>query len=77
LDFQLRGPGDLFGTKQHGMPPLFVADLQRDFELLVSARQDAQKILEADPQLNSSDFAILKKRVMNRYGAALDISDVG
>jgi ATP-dependent DNA helicase RecG len=77
LDFQLRGPGDLFGTKQHGMPPLFVADLQRDFELLVSARQDAQKILEADPHLNSSDFAILKKRVMNRYGAALDISDVG
>ena len=77
IDFQMRGPGDLFGTKQHGMPPLFVADLQRDFDLLVSARNDAQQILSSDPDLGSEEFSAIKQRVISRYGSALDLVDVG
>lgn len=77
VDFQMRGPGDLFGTKQHGMPPLFVADLQRDFDLLVSARNDAQQILSTDPDLTSEEFAAIKQRVISRYGNSLDLVDVG
>ena len=38
LDFQLRGPGDLFGTQQHGLPPLRIADLRRDQEVVAEAQ---------------------------------------
>lgn len=77
VDFQLRGPGDLFGTKQHGMPPLYVANLQTDFDLLVEAREEAKEILDKDPTLESSEFAEIKNRVMTRYGKSLELSDVG
>ncbi|MEE2640407.1 MAG: ATP-dependent DNA helicase RecG [Planctomycetota bacterium] len=76
-DFQLRGPGELFGTRQHGMPPLYVADLQRDGERLIQARQDAREILAGDPELQSADFSPLRERVLARYGPVLDLGDVG
>ena len=53
LDFQLRGPGDLFGTKQHGLPPLRIADLARDVAVVEEARRDAQHLVAADPELAS------------------------
>src|SRR5262249_19316206 len=43
MDFELRGPGDLFGTQQHGLPPLRVADLRRDKAVLEEARREAQQ----------------------------------
>ena len=77
VDFQMRGPGDLFGTRQHGLPPLFVADLQRDYELLVEAKTEAEQILLADPELDSPQFSEIKNRVLTRYGKTLDLGDVG
>ena len=49
IDFELRGPGDLFGSKQHGLPPLRIADLTRDKALLDEARRDAQALIAAEP----------------------------
>jgi ATP-dependent DNA helicase RecG len=77
LDFGLRGPGDLFGTRQHGLPPLRVANLQRDRELLEEARRDAQALIGADPTLAEPQFARLRRMAVVRYGAALELSDVG
>ena len=77
LDFGLRGPGDLFGTRQHGLPPLRVANLQRDRELLEDARHDAQAMIAADPTLARPEFARLRRMAVVRYGAALELSDVG
>ena len=51
LDFAIRGPGDLFGTQQHGMPPLRVANLVQDREVLIHARQVATELYTADPGL--------------------------
>ena len=51
IDFRLRGPGELFGTRQHGLPPLRVADLLRDTDLLAEARRDALALVAADPGL--------------------------
>src|SRR3990170_555589 len=51
LDLKLRGPGEFFGTKQHGLPELKVADLIRDLKLLYEARRWAFKIIEEDPFL--------------------------
>ena len=48
-DFRLRGPGDVFGTRQHGLPPLRIADLLRDQSLLEEARRDAHDLVTADP----------------------------
>lgn len=75
-DFQSRGPGDLFGTRQHGIPPLFVADLQKDQQLLLEARQEASRILDFDPKLSTAEFAEIRKRVIARYGKSLELSDV-
>ena len=77
LDFQLRGPGDLFGTQQHGLPPLRIADLNRDREILEEARREAQLLIAADPGLKHADHARLRQQMLVRYGQALEISDVG
>jgi ATP-dependent DNA helicase RecG len=77
VDFQLRGPGDLLGTKQHGLPPLRIADLVRDAEVVEETRQAAVAILEKDPELNAADLARLKKMVLVRYAAAMELGDVG
>ena len=77
VDFQLRGPGELFSTKQHGLPRLRVADLQSDVEILVQARHDARQLLADDPELNSPELLELRKRVHLRYGSSLHFSDVG
>ena len=77
LDFQLRGPGDLFSTQQHGLPPLRIADLQRDRELLEEARREAQLLVAADPGLNHANNAKLREQMLIRYGKALDLGDVG
>ena len=76
-DFKLRGPGDLFGTKQHGLPPLRIADLLRDRELLEEARRDAQALATSDPDLASEEHAKLRRMMFVRYGKALDLGDVG
>ena len=51
VDLQLRGPGDLFGTRQSGMPTLKMARLA-DKDILISARNEAARILHRDPQLS-------------------------
>jgi ATP-dependent DNA helicase RecG len=76
-DFQLRGPGELFGTKQHGMPPFWIADLVRDADVLAETRRDAQTLVASDPGLVLPEHALLRKRMLARYGKALDLGDVG
>jgi ATP-dependent DNA helicase RecG len=77
IDFRLRGPGELFGTRQHGLPPLRVADLLRDTELLVEARGDARALVAADPGLALPENVVLRQRMLARYGKALELGDVG
>jgi ATP-dependent DNA helicase RecG len=50
-DFKIRGPGNIFGTEQSGLPPLRFASLERDFNLLSDARHDAARFLKEDPTL--------------------------
>jgi ATP-dependent DNA helicase RecG len=77
IDFCLRGPGELFGTRQHGLPPLRVADLQQDAELLAEARRDAAELVAADCGLSQPQHAALRQRMLARYGKALELGDVG
>ncbi len=50
-DLKLRGPGNFFGTQQHGLPPMKVADLAGDGQVLAQAREAAGRLLAADPGL--------------------------
>jgi ATP-dependent DNA helicase RecG len=77
MDFEMRGPGDLFGTQQHGMPPLRIAELRRDRAILEEARREAQALFAADPGLKDSNNSRLRRQMLVRYGNALDLSDVG
>lgn len=76
-DLQMRGPGDLFSFKQHGLPPLRIADLCRDAAVVQEARSDAIQMLDRSPGLLSDELSTLRQRVLLRYGAALELGDVG
>jgi ATP-dependent DNA helicase RecG len=77
LDFELRGPGDLFGTQQHGLPPLRIANLQTDRDVLEEARREAQLLVAADPGLKHAENEKLREQMLKRYGAALELGDAG
>ena len=62
-DLQLRGPGDFFGHRQHGLPLLKVADLASDLDVLNSAQECAQTILANDPKLEQPKHKELKNSV--------------
>ncbi len=63
-DLQLRGPGDLEGTQQSGLPfELKLANLARDGKMLEIARNFAMEVLEKDPQLENPDNAILQRQL--------------
>ncbi len=77
IDLQIRGPGNLFSTQQSGFPPLMIADLVRDAEVLARAQKDARKLIAEDPDLQDESLLRLRQLVFARYGRALAISDVG
>ena len=76
-DLQLRGPGDLVGTKQSGMPPLYLADLLRDGTVVAEARRDALEIFERDPTLNDPALERLRKLILDRWGPTLGLGTIG
>ena len=75
-DFRMRGPGDVLGRKQSGLPPMRIADLTEDIQILAVAREVAQAIIDEDPELEAEDLAQLKTQVMGRYGKRLELGDV-
>lgn len=76
-DFEIRGPGELFGTKQSGLPPFKVADLIRDRELLNMARRDAAEWVSRSPMLSKPEEALVRRRLLKAYGESLGLVDVG
>lgn len=66
-DLRLRGPGDFFGQKQSGLPPLHVADMTQDTLLIAEVQETAKKILEEDPELKHKDNAGLRLEVMRLF----------
>lgn len=62
-DLKLRGPGDFFGRRQHGLPDLKIADISDNMEILRAAGYEAEKLLESDPDLALPKNLVLKNSV--------------
>ena len=76
VDFQLRGPGDVLGTRQSGSLPLRVADLVRDQELLMESRIAAFNLV-ATAEFDEPAFAPLKNQVLDRFRRLMDLPQSG
>jgi ATP-dependent DNA helicase RecG len=72
IDLELRGAGDVLGTRQHGLPEFRVARLPEDTELLVRARDRADEIVVTDPGLAEPEHGLLREAVVARFGPELD-----
>jgi ATP-dependent DNA helicase RecG len=69
IDLELRGEGELVGTRQHGETIYQIAELPRDAELLERARRYAEEVVAADPQLGSAEHALLADALVGVFGA--------
>ncbi len=74
-DLRQRGPGQLFGTRQHGLPELHVANIVEDFSLLEQARQDAFDTVARDPALSRPEHQILLPALRRMFGQKLALID--
>jgi ATP-dependent DNA helicase RecG len=77
LDLRMRGPGEFFGTRQHGLPELKTADLLGDSRILVSARDEAFKIFGEDPQLLKDKNRRIRDAFLTKYKETLELAEVG
>jgi len=77
VDLKLRGPGDIFGKMQSGFPQLIFADLTRDQEILIEAKNDAFNIVADDNKLVKEHNYIIKKKLTGYYSENLQYSNIG
>ena len=66
-DLRLRGPGDFFGARQHGLPQLQIADLLQDMDTLREARAASLRVIAADPLLKAEEHYQLKDAVVRLF----------
>jgi ATP-dependent DNA helicase RecG len=76
-DLELRGPGELLGTRQSGLADFRLANLVRDSRLLLEARKEALNWLANDPSLTRADSLALKEILKYRWGSRLELGSIG
>ena len=72
-DLELRGSGEFFGTRQHGLPEFKIANLFEDIEMLKSVQSVAIKIMEDDPNLEKEKNKKLKEQIENKFKNRIEI----
>ncbi len=76
-DLEIRGPGELMGTRQSGMPDFRVANILRDGRLLGDARTEAFNLARKDPRLERSEHAVLREVLLWKWAGRLDLARTG
>lgn len=72
-DLRIRGPGDFFGSRQHGLPEFRIADLSYDVRILSGAQEAAAKLLADDPKLECEENHALLERIRELFELNADI----
>ena len=66
-DLELRGPGEFFGTRQHGLPELKIANLFRDMDILKLAQSEALNVMKLDPNLEKREHQRIRKQIQKMF----------
>ena len=77
MDLALRGPGEFFGTRQHGLPAFKLADLSQEMTLLQQAKDDAVALLAQDPKLLAPHHQQLRLALREHIGDDVALAQVG
>lgn len=77
VDLKLRGPGEFFGTRQHGLPELKIADLVQDVDILLQARDEAFRLVREDPQLLDLKDIGVRHYFTRSYRDKFELAQVG
>ena len=72
-DLKLRGPGEIFGTRQHGLPELNITDLVKNADMLEKVKNVARDLIDRDSQLELPEHTELKKRVKKMFGEKIEL----
>jgi ATP-dependent DNA helicase RecG len=75
-DLRLRGPGEMFSTRQHGLPDLKIANIIDDFDLLTMARRNAFALVSEDPMLIKPEHRNIRRALLDKFGSSLGLADV-
>ena len=75
-DLRLRGPGEVFSARQHGLPDLKIANIIDDYDLMVMARKNAFELVLADAMLTQAEHRNIRKAILAKFGEALGLADV-
>lgn len=77
VDLELRGPGEFFGTRQHGLPELKIADIVKDAKTLFAARDEAFALVRQDPLLEKTEHASIREHLLKQYRDRLEFVHIG
>ena len=66
-DLRIRGPGEFFGSRQHGLSELKIANPLTQLQLLKHAREEAIRMVEHDPQLGAGEHELLRRELLKRF----------
>ncbi len=76
-DLELRGPGEFFGTKQHGLPELKIGNIILDIDIMEIAREEAVNIIKSDPELSAKKNYPIKRDFLQSFKHRIDLAKVG
>jgi ATP-dependent DNA helicase RecG len=71
-DLLIRGPGDFFGTRQHGMPEMRIGNIVTDINIMEIARKEAELLLGKDPDLQLAEHRVLYVNIKNMFGKKME-----
>ena len=75
-DLKLRGPGEFFSTRQHGLPDLKIANIVDDFDLLTLARKNAFELAANDPDLIQPENKNIRTVLIDKFGDKITLADI-